>query len=71
MTIDFLIESVMNELSKHFGTIDGEIEKTSLPSCLCGVPPVSVVKLKSLEKKRFGVIMSSWLPFFNYGIRIR
>jgi hypothetical protein len=45
---DFLIESVM-VVSKAFGTIDGEMKKTSLLR-LVEVPAVSVVKIEMLEK---------------------
>ena len=47
---DFLIESVM-VVSKAFGTIDGEMKKTSLlRHAFVEVPPVSVVKIEMLEK---------------------
>jgi hypothetical protein len=47
---DFLIESVM-VVSKAFGTIDGEMKKTSLlRHAYVEVPPVSVVKIEMLEK---------------------
>jgi hypothetical protein len=47
---DFLIESVMI-VSKAFGTIDGEMKKTSLlRHAFVEVPPVSVVKIELLEK---------------------
>lgn len=47
---DFLIESVMI-VSKAFGTIDGEMKKTSLlRHAFVEVPPVSVVKIEMLEK---------------------
>ncbi|EIA10099.1 hypothetical protein [Flavobacterium frigoris] len=47
---DFLIESVM-VVSKAFGTIDGEMKKTSLlRHAFVEVPPVSVVKIEMMEK---------------------
>jgi hypothetical protein len=48
---DFLMESVM-VVSKAFGTIDGEMKKTSLlRHAFVEVPAVSVVKIEMLEKK--------------------
>lgn len=47
---DFLIESVM-VVSKAFGTIDGEMKKTSLlRHAFSEVPAVSVVKIEMMEK---------------------
>ena len=47
---DFLIESVM-VVSKAFGTIDGEMKKTSLlRHAFVEVPAVSVVKIEMIEK---------------------
>ena len=47
---DFLIESVM-VVSKAFGTIDGEMKKTSLlRHAFPEIPAVSVVKIEMLEK---------------------
>ncbi len=47
---DFLIESVMI-VSKAFGTIDGEMKKTSLlRHAFVEVPAVSVVKIEMMEK---------------------
>lgn len=47
---DFLIESVM-VVSKAFGTIDGEMKKTSLlRHAFVAIPAVSVVKLEMIEK---------------------
>jgi hypothetical protein len=46
---DFLMESVM-VVSKAFGTIDGEMKKTSLLRHAFEVPAVSVVKIEMLEK---------------------
>lgn len=47
---DFLIESVM-VVSKAFGTIDGEMKKTSLlRHAFMEVPAVSVVKIEMIEK---------------------
>jgi hypothetical protein len=46
---DFLMESVV--VSKAFGTIDGEMKKTSLlRHAFVEVPAVSVVKIEMLEK---------------------
>jgi hypothetical protein len=48
---DFLMESVM-VVSKAFGTIDGEMKKTSLlRHAFVEVPAVSVVKIEMLEKR--------------------
>lgn len=47
---DFLIESVM-VVSKAFGTIDGEMKKTSLlRHAFVQIPAVSVVKIEMIEK---------------------
>jgi hypothetical protein len=47
---DFLLESVM-VVSKAFGTIDGEMKKTSLlRHAFMEVPAVSVVKIEMMEK---------------------
>jgi chlorite dismutase len=47
---DFLIESVM-VVSKAFGTIEGEMKKTSLlRHAFSEVQPVSVVKIEMIEK---------------------
>ena len=47
---DFLIESVMI-VSKAFGTIDGEMKKTSLlRHAFIEVPAISVVKIEMMEK---------------------
>ncbi|MEM8522122.1 hypothetical protein [Flavobacterium sp. PL12] len=47
---DFLIESVM-VVSKAFGTINGEMKKTSLlRHAFVEVPAVSVVKIEMIEK---------------------
>ena len=47
---DFLIESVM-VVSKAFGTIDGEMKKTSLlRHAFIKVPSVSAVKIEMVEK---------------------
>jgi hypothetical protein len=46
---DFLIESVM-VVSKAFGTIDGEMKKTSfLRHAFVEIPAVSVVKIEMIE----------------------
>jgi hypothetical protein len=47
---DFLIESVL-VVSNAFGTIDGEMKKTSLlRHAFVQVPPVSVVKIEMMQK---------------------
>jgi energy-converting hydrogenase Eha subunit E len=47
---DFLIESVM-VVSKAFGTIDGEMKKTSLlRHAFVEIPPVSVMKIEMIYK---------------------
>jgi len=47
---DFQLDSVM-AVSKAFGTIDGEMKKTSLlRHAFVAIPPVSVVKIEMLEK---------------------
>ncbi|WP_369765969.1 hypothetical protein [Flavobacterium sp. WC2429] len=47
---DYLIESVM-VVSKAFGTIDGEMKKTSLlRHAFVQIPAVSVVKIEMIEK---------------------
>ncbi|HMI05907.1 MAG TPA: hypothetical protein VK528_00060 [Flavobacterium sp.] len=47
---DFKLDSVM-VVSKAFGTIDGEMKKTSLlRHAFIEIPPVSVVKIEMLEK---------------------
>ena len=47
---DFQLDGVM-VVSKAFGTIDGEMKKTSLlRHVFAEVPPVSVVKIEMLEK---------------------
>jgi len=47
---DFLIESVM-VVSKAFGTIDGEMKKTSLlRHAFIEIPPVSVMKIEMIYK---------------------
>jgi hypothetical protein len=47
---DFQLDSVM-VVSKAFGTIDGEMKKTSLlRHAFVAIPPVSVVKIEMVEK---------------------
>ena len=47
---DFQLDSVM-VVSKAFGTIDGEMKKTSLlRHAFVEIPPVSVVKIEMVEK---------------------
>jgi hypothetical protein len=68
---DFLMESVM-VVSKAFGTIDGEMKKTSLLTCLVEVPAVSVVKIEMLEKSVLVLNNEFMVTFFieiNYTIK--
>ena len=61
---DFLIESVM-VVSKAFGTIDGEMKKTSLlPHAFVEVPAVSVVKIEMIEKSILVLNNEFMLTFF-------
>jgi hypothetical protein len=60
---DFLMESVM-VVSKAFGTIDGEMKKTSLlRHAFVEVPAVSVVKIEMLEKSVLVLNNELWLRF--------
>ena len=61
---DFLIESVM-VVSKDFGTIDGEMKKTSLlRHAFVEVPAVSVVKIEMMEKSVLVLNNEFMLTFF-------
>ena len=61
---DFLIESAM-VVSKAFGTIDGEMKKTSLlRHAFVEVPAVSVVKIEMLEKSVLALNNEFMLTFF-------
>jgi hypothetical protein len=61
---DFLIESVM-VVSKAFGTINGEMKKTSLlRHAFVQVPSVSVVKLEMIEKSVLDLNNEFMLTFF-------
>lgn len=64
---DYLIESVM-VVSKAFGTIDGEIKKTSLlRHAFMEVPAVSVVKVEMIEKSVLALNNEFMLTFFMDG----
>jgi hypothetical protein len=64
---DFLIESVM-VVSKAFGTIDGEMKKTSLlRHAFVEVPAVSVVKVEMIEKSVLALNNEFMLTFFMDG----
>ena len=61
---DFLIESVMI-VSKAFGTIGGEMKKTSLlRHAFVEVPAVSVVKIEMMEKSVLVLNNEFMLTFF-------
>ena len=64
---DYLIESVM-VVSKAFGTIDGEMKKTSLlRHAFVEVPAVSVVKVEMIEKSVLALNNEFMLTFFMDG----
>ena len=64
---DFLIESVM-VVSKAFGTIDGEMKKTSLlRHAFAEIPAVSVVKVEMIEKSVLALNNEFMLTFFMDG----
>lgn len=64
---DFLIESVL-VVSKAFGTIDGEMKKTSLlRHAFVEVPAVSVVKIEMIEKSVLALNNEFMLTFFMDG----
>lgn len=61
---DYLIESVM-VVSKAFGTIDGEMKKTSfLRHAFVEVPAVSVVKIEMIEKSVLQLNNEFMVTFF-------
>ena len=61
---DFLIESVM-VVSKAFGTIEGEMKKTSLlRHAFVEIPAVSVVKIEMIEKSVLTLDNEFMLTFF-------
>jgi len=61
---DFLIDSVM-VVSKAFGTIDGEMKKTSLlRHAFVQIPAVSVVKLEMIEKSVLDLNNEFMVTFF-------
>lgn len=64
---DFLIESVM-VVSKAFGTIDGEMKKTSLlRHAFAEIPEVSIVKVEMIEKSVLALNNEFMLTFFMDG----
>lgn len=64
---DYLIESVM-VVSKAFGTIDGEMKKSSLlRHAFMEVPAVSVVKVEMIEKSVLALNNEFMLTFFMDG----
>lgn len=66
---DFLLESVM-VVSKAFGTIDGEMKKTSLlRHAFMAVPAVSVVKVEMLEKSIL-VLNNEFMVTFFIGAKL-
>jgi hypothetical protein len=61
---DFLIDSVM-VVSKAFGSIDGEMKKTSLlRHAFVQIPAVSVVKLEMIEKSVLKLNNEFMVTFF-------
>ena len=61
---DFVIESAM-VVSKAFGTIDGEMKKTSLlRHAFVEVPAVSVVKIEMVEKSVLALNNEFMLTYF-------
>lgn len=61
---DFNIESVM-VVSKAFGTIDGEMKKTSiLRHAFVEVPAVSVIKIEMVEKSLLALNNEFMLTYF-------
>lgn len=61
---DFLIENVL-VVSKAFGTIDGEMKKTSLlRHAFVEVPSVSVVKVEMVEKSVLALNNEFMVTFF-------
>ena len=61
---DFTLDSVM-VVSKAFGTIDGEMRKTSLlRHAFVEIPPVSVVKVEMVEKSVLALNNEFMVTFF-------
>jgi hypothetical protein len=61
---DFLLESAM-VVSKAFGTIDGEMKKTSLlRHAFLEVPAITFVKVEMLEKKVLALNNEFMVTFF-------
>lgn len=61
---DFTIESAM-VVSKAFGTIDGEMKKTSiLRHAFVEVPAVSVIKIEMIEKSLLALNNEFMLTYF-------
>jgi len=68
---DFNIESVM-VVSKAFGTVDGEIKKTSLlRHAFIEIPAVSVVKVEMLEKSVTTLNNEFMVTFFHWKYPLR
>jgi hypothetical protein len=66
MTVIFLWKVMV--VSKAFGTIDGEMKKTSLlRHAFVEVPAVSVVKIEMLEKKSVLVLNNEFMDTFFIG----
>lgn len=61
---DFQLDSVM-VVSKAFGTIDGEMRKTSLlRHAFMEIPPVSVVKIEMIEESVLALNNEFMVTFF-------
>ena len=61
---DFQLDSVM-VVSKAFGTIDGDMKKTSLlRHAFIEIPPVSVVKIEMVEKSVLALNNEFMVTFF-------
>lgn len=61
---DFQLDSVM-VVSKAFGTLDGEMKKTSLlRHAFVEIPPVSVVKIEMIEKSVLALNNEFMVTFF-------
>lgn len=61
---DFQLDGVM-VVSKAFGTIDGEMKKTSLlRHAFVEIPPVSVVKIEMVEKSVLALNNEFMVTFF-------
>lgn len=64
---DFKLEGIML-VSKAFGTIDGEMKKTSLlRHAFVEMPPVSVVKVEMIEKSILALNNEFMLTYFIDG----